>query len=146
MSTELKIFWKRPRRAAKLPELNTYPATPIPDNLYPAWLPAPAYKVALNVKLQLVQELNSYPAAAISAPYTAWVAKESIKTSFNVNNKLVPELNVYPRNQPYPSWLAKKENRIRFKINAQNLPELNVFPSFNYYPAWEAKKVVKRLS
>lgn len=140
------IRWRRPRKAALLPELNTYPETPpgFLSGFYPGSKRVEGFRVSFDIKLQLLPELNEYPVTNI---YPSWLTKpvKRLKTQFNLLK--TPELNEYPiptaLNQ-YPGWFVRPVKKVSAKFQLQFLPELNEYRQVGSpYPSWLEKQSIK---
>ena len=131
------IRWRRPRKSAILPELNTYPETL--SGFYPGSKLAEGFRVSFDIKIQLSPELNEYPSTIVQNIYPAWLTKpvKAGKTKFTLQSS--PPLNVFHVFAPIPAWLDNQVKKIKVKtrFNIQSQPELNEYRQVGSpYPSW----------
>lgn len=138
----LRIRWRKARKALRLPDLNSYPATP--QGYYEGWYPGSAlarsFRSKFDTEVQRLPELNVYPATPSQELYPATQLAVSFRVEFDVRRQQTPELNEYPATPaaPYAATVLARSLRFGFDITPQRPLELNTFPSTpqGYYEGW----------
>lgn len=146
MAQFFTIRWKRPRRAAPAPELNTYPATPavLTAQGYPAWKAIETHKVARRVQLQGFPVLDEYTEVG-AQEYPSWKTHfEKTRNATNHRLRVLPKLDSYPATpvvltaQGYPAWAPPQTFKINFEHRLLKVLDPQVYPQVGIqgYPSW----------
>ena len=101
------IRWRSTRKAALLPELNTYPETL--SGFYPGSKLVEGFRVSFDINIQFSPELNVYPVTNI---YPAWLTKPTNRGKTWFSLQLLPEANEYTVPNIYPSWAIKPVEKV----------------------------------
>lgn len=130
-----RVYWRRQRKGQRLPELNSFPATPQAyyDGHYPGSVAVKVNRSEFNVEFQKPPEFNVYPQTPSANQYPAFVLEAANNSSFTQTHQELPELNTYPATPIgyysgfYPGSALAKVNRVWFRRKHQAV-ELNEYP------------------
>lgn len=130
----LQIYWRRPRRAQRLPELDNYPETPQAyyEGEFPGSKRVETLRSEFKVRHQSLPEHNVYP---LTHYYPASNLETANKISFRTKLQSLPELNIYPETTQHPAYVLQKANYTKFKVKHLTAIEtLDQPKNFGEYP------------